>query len=50
MDTTFLQSTKRPANHRTRTEGGGPTLIECELDRYFGHFEGDAQTYRPRTK
>ena len=27
-------------------EGKGPTLIECKLNRYYGHFEGDAQTYR----
>ena len=27
-------------------KGGGPTLIECKVNRYFGHFEGDAQTYR----
>ena len=27
-------------------EGGGPSLIECRVNRYFGHFEGDAQTYR----
>src|SRR5262245_34310759 len=26
--------------------GGGPTLIECKVNRYFGHFEGDQQTYR----
>jgi acetoin:2,6-dichlorophenolindophenol oxidoreductase subunit alpha len=26
--------------------GGGPTLIECKVARYFGHFEGDTQTYR----
>lgn len=26
--------------------GGGPSLIECKLNRYYGHFEGDAQTYR----
>jgi pyruvate dehydrogenase E1 component alpha subunit len=26
--------------------GGGPTLLECEMVRFFGHFEGDAQTYR----
>ncbi|SVE25820.1 uncharacterized protein METZ01_LOCUS478674, partial [marine metagenome] len=26
--------------------GGGPTLIECKVNRYYGHFEGDAQTYR----
>jgi acetoin:2,6-dichlorophenolindophenol oxidoreductase subunit alpha len=27
-------------------EGGGPTLLECKVNRYFGHFEGDQQTYR----
>lgn len=27
-------------------EGGGPTLIEVKLTRYYGHFEGDQQTYR----
>ena len=27
-------------------EGGGPSLIECKVNRYFGHFEGDAQRYR----
>ena len=26
--------------------GGGPSLIEVKLNRYYGHFEGDAQTYR----
>jgi pyruvate dehydrogenase E1 component alpha subunit len=26
--------------------GGGPTLLECKVMRYFGHFEGDQQTYR----
>jgi pyruvate dehydrogenase E1 component alpha subunit len=26
--------------------GGGATLIECKGMRYFGHFEGDQQTYR----
>ncbi|OXI90694.1 ABC transporter substrate-binding protein [Burkholderia sp. AU31652] len=26
--------------------GGGPTLVEVKFTRYFGHFEGDAQTYR----
>lgn len=26
--------------------GEGPTLIEVKLARYYGHFEGDAQTYR----
>ncbi|WP_199429693.1 thiamine pyrophosphate-dependent dehydrogenase E1 component subunit alpha [Qaidamihabitans albus] len=31
---------------RRAREGGGPTLIEVKFTRYFGHFEGDQQTYR----
>jgi TPP-dependent pyruvate/acetoin dehydrogenase alpha subunit len=31
---------------RRAREGGGPTLIECKVNRYFGHFEGDSQAYR----
>ena len=27
--------------------GGGPGVIELKQRRYFGHFEGDAQSYRP---
>src|SRR5262245_10273134 len=27
-------------------KGGGPSLLECKMVRFFGHFEGDAQTYR----
>jgi TPP-dependent pyruvate/acetoin dehydrogenase alpha subunit len=27
-------------------EGGGPSLLHVKLNRYFGHFEGDAMTYR----
>ena len=27
-------------------EGGGPTAIEALCNRYYGHFEGDAQAYR----
>jgi acetoin:2,6-dichlorophenolindophenol oxidoreductase subunit alpha len=30
---------------RART-GGGPTLLEMKFTRYYGHFEGDQQTYR----
>ncbi len=26
--------------------GEGPSLIHAKLDRHYGHFEGDAQTYR----
>ena len=31
---------------RRAREGGGPSLMECKMIRFFGHFEGDAQTYR----
>ena len=31
---------------RRARDGGGPTLIEMKLSRYYGHFEGDQQTYR----
>ena len=27
-------------------DGGGPSLLECAMIRFFGHYEGDAQTYR----
>ena len=27
-------------------EGGGPTLLEVKLVRFYGHHEGDAQNYR----
>ncbi|WP_305128574.1 thiamine pyrophosphate-dependent dehydrogenase E1 component subunit alpha [Streptomyces longispororuber] len=33
------------AIERART-GGGPSLVEVRLTRYYGHFEGDQQTYR----
>jgi pyruvate dehydrogenase E1 component alpha subunit len=29
-------------------EGRGPALLEMKFMRYFGHFEGDAQTYRAK--
>ncbi len=28
--------------------GGGPSLIEVQTDRYLGHFQGDAEVYRPQ--
>lgn len=33
---------------RRAREGGGPALLECKMVRFFGHFEGDAQTYRAK--
>ncbi len=35
----------RKAISRTR-EGGGPSFLHFKVSRYFGHFEGDATTYR----
>jgi pyruvate dehydrogenase E1 component alpha subunit len=29
-------------------EGGGPTLLECKTYRYYGHYLGDAMTYRTK--
>ncbi len=29
-------------------KGKGPTLIEIETCRFYGHFEGDPQVYRPK--
>ena len=31
---------------RRARDGSGPSLIHLTLPRYFGHFEGDAMTYR----
>jgi pyruvate dehydrogenase E1 component alpha subunit len=31
---------------RRAREGGGPSVLECKVVRFYGHFEGDAQTYR----
>jgi pyruvate dehydrogenase E1 component alpha subunit len=27
-------------------EGGGPSLLDCQVNRFYGHFEGDSQKYR----
>lgn len=35
---------------RRAREGGGPTLIEAKTDRYMGHFQGDAEVYRPKNE
>jgi pyruvate dehydrogenase E1 component alpha subunit len=31
---------------RRAREGGGPTMLECKTNRFYGHFEGDAMTYK----
>lgn len=28
--------------------GGGPALLECKMVRFYGHFEGDSQTYKAK--
>lgn len=30
--------------------GEGPSLIEVKTDRYLGHFQGDAEAYRPKSE
>ncbi len=40
-----VYETAKEAIERAR-DGGGPSLIHARLDRHYGHFEGDAQTYR----
>ena len=30
--------------------GGGPSVIECQAVRFYGHFEGDAQLYRSKAE
>ena len=37
----------REAVERARS-GGGPSLIHVVFSRYYGHFEGDAMTYREK--
>ena len=36
-----------PAIERAR-RGQGPSLLEVRTDRYLGHFQGDAEVYRPK--
>jgi pyruvate dehydrogenase E1 component alpha subunit len=40
-----VNAAAREAIERARN-GGGPSLIHSKLARYYGHFEGDAMTYR----
>ena len=44
---TSSPSTRRPARRSSApAPAAARRLIECKVDRYFGHFEGDQQTYR----
>ncbi len=45
IDFFAIHEAAREAVDRARG-GGGPSLIHVKLNRYHGHFEGDAQTYR----
>lgn len=46
-DTLAVFAAAGEAVDRARS-GNGPTLIEIETYRYFGHFQGDAEGYRPQ--
>ncbi len=45
LDFFAIYDAAHEAVERARS-GGGPSLIHAKLNRYHGHFEGDAQTYR----
>src|ERR1700735_4800424 len=40
-----VYETASEAIERARN-GGGPSLVECKVNRYYGHYEGDTQSYR----
>ncbi len=46
-DVMAVYETVTEALKRAR-EGKGPTLIECHIHRWRGHFEGDPQVYRTK--
>lgn len=46
-DTMAIYEAAGEAIRRARA-GGGPTLLEVETYRYFGHFQGDPEVYRPK--
>jgi pyruvate dehydrogenase E1 component alpha subunit len=47
QDVFAVYEAAREAVRRARA-GQGPTLLECQTYRYFGHFEGDNLKYRTR--
>ncbi|GEO87589.1 MULTISPECIES: thiamine pyrophosphate-dependent dehydrogenase E1 component subunit alpha [Alphaproteobacteria] len=46
-NTLILFDVAKQAVSRAR-RGDGPTLIEVETYRYYGHFQGDPELYRPK--
>ena len=40
-----IAQSAREAVERARA-GDGPSFIHCKFDRFYGHYEGDPQTYR----
>ncbi|MDH4580756.1 thiamine pyrophosphate-dependent dehydrogenase E1 component subunit alpha [Pseudomonas sp. BN415] len=46
-DASHMFAAAGPAIDRARA-GDGPSLIEVKVDRYYGHFQGDPETYRPK--
>ncbi|HET7580070.1 MAG TPA: thiamine pyrophosphate-dependent dehydrogenase E1 component subunit alpha [Bacillales bacterium] len=48
-DVVNVYQTAKKAIERARA-GLGPTLIECKTFRNYGHFEGDAQTYKTKVE
>ena len=47
QDVRAVHAAASAAATRARS-GGGPTLIECDTQRYYGHNIGDMQVYRSR--
>jgi TPP-dependent pyruvate/acetoin dehydrogenase alpha subunit len=46
-DVWAVHAAARDAVARART-GGGPTLLECQTYRHYGHSKGDPAPYRPK--
>jgi pyruvate dehydrogenase E1 component alpha subunit len=46
-DVLAVRRAAREAVERAR-RGEGPTLLECKVRRWLGHYVGDAQKYRPQ--
>jgi pyruvate dehydrogenase E1 component alpha subunit len=46
-DVWAVHAAAREAAERARS-GGGPTLLECQTYRHYGHSKSDPATYRPK--